>query len=722
MPNRKASRSRPAGRRGAWLGGTAILVLLLAPVVVVALTHHHPTAAELWAAFLVVGVPLASLFLAIASWLNGRRGDSSTDIPTLPDIADQLAVSVRDQWTEEADARRLNEPYPLPVFWIPGDPSLAADWNELKELATSGAGWPTPSEGEAWASGPAYLAGGGNQLVDILARVPTGRMLVLGERGAGKTLLMVRLVLDLLARRTRGGQVPVLTSLASWDPRSQELDEWLANQLVIDHPGLAAITPVGEVERTRAHALIKAGLIFPILDGLDEISDAVLAFAIKRINEALRHGGKVVVTCRTEKYREAVISPGGVATRLQAAAIELCPLNPEDVKAYLRKDAGSTAEQARWDPVLAAVGTQEPVGRALTTPLMVGLARAIYNPRPDESTEQLPEPKELCTFANEAEVRDRLFDGFVPAAYRRRLGRRKLAKAERSLIFLARHLEHTIGNPNLAWWQLHRAMRPVAVKLVFGLLFGLVFGLLVGLVLGGGGLAGIFIGSVLALLAGFRFRQPVNPAQGVRFRIRPVRKLGLKLLIGAGVPGLAPGLALAFWLDSAPGDLAAVTSPRAVLARDRRTAFFLLAVVPWLIALLAGLFVWLLVGVMVVLVKVPQPNPAPPFHLSGLPIITLAIMFFAVAGPGLGFGLWFCLVKTAWPSYLLVRVWLALTRRMPWRLIPFLVDGHKRGILRQVGAVYQFRHAELQSRLANQPRAGWLNEARRFVGLFSKRW
>jgi hypothetical protein len=32
----------------------------------------------------------------------------------------------------------------------------------------------------------------------------------------------------------------------------------------------------------------------------------------------------------------------------------------------------------------------------------------------------------------------------------------------------------------------------------------------------------------------------------------------------------------------------------------------------------------------------------------------------------------------------------------------FLADAHQRGVLRQAGAVYQFRHIELQHRLANR--------------------
>jgi hypothetical protein len=47
-------------------------------------------------------------------------------------------------------------------------------------------------------------------------------------------------------------------------------------------------------------------------------------------------------------------------------------------------------------------------------------------------------------------------------------------------------------------------------------------------------------------------------------------------------------------------------------------------------------------------------------------------------------------------------LWLALTGRLPLRLITFLEDAHRRGVLRQSGAVYQFRHARLAERLSSR--------------------
>jgi len=59
------------------------------------------------------------------------------------------------------------------------------------------------------------------------------------------------------------------------------------------------------------------------------------------------------------------------------------------------------------------------------------------------------------------------------------------------------------------------------------------------------------------------------------------------------------------------------------------------------------------------------------------------------------------LVGGAWVSFTLARCWLAFRRRLPWRLMAFLADAHEqRGVLRQAGGVYQFRHLELQRRLA----------------------
>jgi hypothetical protein len=76
-----------------------------------------------------------------------------------------------------------------------------------------------------------------------------------------------------------------------------------------------------------------------------------------------------------------------------------------------------------------------------------------------------------------------------------------------------------------------------------------------------------------------------------------------------------------------------------------------------------------------------------------------ASLVTAARGFGLGTGLG-CVVDNASVLYAASLAWWALRGRLPWRLIRFLDDAHRRGVLRQTGAVHRFRHADLQRHLA----------------------
>jgi hypothetical protein len=797
--------------RSAWRAGVLTLALLCGPVVltvILAHHHHHPKPETLVAA-LGIGIALATLYVGWAAYRDSRIDQAERVVLNLEAVADQLAARVRDQWETEATVRRLNDPYPLPVRWVAADASLADDWDALVRLAKSGAGWPTTPG--AWPMGPGVLAGKDNQLVDKLALVPTGRLVVLGERGAGKTMLMVRLVLDLLepGRRTSGGPVPVLVSVASWNPAEQRLREWLAARLSIDHPSLTAAAPPGAGGNTRLDALMAHRLILPILDGLDEIPDALRGRAVADIKDALRPGERLIVTCRTEPYRATVRPPGHAKVPLWAAAVQLCPLDADTISCYLQRGTEGTA--ARWAAVLA----QAPVAKALSSPLMVGLAQTIYNPRPGEQAGMLPDPARLGDLKTYAAIKDHLSDAFIPAAYRpsldpERRSRWTAHQAERWLVFLAKHLDQNLkGTTDLAWWQLRSATPGPLIGLAVGLgaaavggllgglgaaghtgglAFALMAGLAVGLTirLGGfedklaaghadgltirllrkfkdklaaglavgvtggliggfagallsghagglaggiadgiavglwvgaasglvggfaGGLAGGFAGGLLGALSGgvaggiadgIAVGIAVGIAAGVAGQRKPARGwrwspeglvVGLVCAVAGGVIaglalgavdgivfGLGGGLAsgLAGGLGGAPADLKASAAPSAVLVRDR-TTFQVIAIVYWVVA---GLVVGLVTA-----------------HAGG-------VLAGLMAGLGLGFGagLGAGFIQAAWGAFTIARSWLALRRRLPWQLMGFLADAHQRGVLRQEGANYQFRHVELQHRLVN---------------------
>jgi hypothetical protein len=305
-------------------------------------------------------------------------------------------------------------------------------------------------------------------------------------------MLLVRLLLGLLQSREAGSPVPVIFTLASWDPDRRELDAWLAERLATDYPGLAAPAPAASglgQATSRARALLDQHLIIPLLDGLDELPPHTRAVALDAVNHTLPPG-PLVLTSRTAEYRDAVDPPAdaGVPVRLTGAAgIELDAVPPEEVAAYLRRDAGGegTPSAERWRPVLdllptdTPILTDTPIGEALQPPLALFLARTIYNPRPGERLTALPDPAELCDttrFPTAAAIRPRLFGGFVPAAYRPLPGhqvRWTSAQAQQTLTFLARHLEPDLhGGTDLAWWQLRLAVPETARRLLSGTVLG----------------------------------------------------------------------------------------------------------------------------------------------------------------------------------------------------------------------------------------------------------
>ncbi|MEV6594567.1 NACHT domain-containing protein [Streptomyces acidicola] len=719
---------------------------------------------------LVVGV--ASLWMSWLGYRTARR--EHADSLGLSAMAEELALAARTQWQAEARVRRLNEPYALPVPWRPARADVVEPWDIVVRTSTG-----APADGAAlppaWAGGPEGLAGSDGEIVEVFtARVPGRRLLILGEPGAGKTMMLVRLLLGLLQSREPGSPVPVIFPLASWDPDRRELDAWLAERLATDYPGLAAPAPTpatggpGQVT-SRARALLDQHLIIPLLDGLDELPAHTRAVALDAVNRTLPPGIPLVLTSRTAEYRAAVDPPAnaGVPVRLNGAAgIELDAVAPEEAAVYLRRDAGGegTPSAERWRPVLELLPTDAPVGQALRTPLTLFLARTIYNPRPGERLTALPDPAELCDttrFPTAADVRARLFDGFIPAAYRPLPGhqvRWTSRQAQQTLTFLARHLEDDLhGGADLAWWQLRLAVPETIQRLLSGAVLGaamflltlLSFGLTILNLFAEGGLVdllalfcaaptiplflggwdGGLLGSPLWMLAVcaaylpagwllshvFRLRERNTPALRGRWswnRRSLLLGLGTAVLVGtvfdflldrvAGV-GWGAVAGLVCWLvaawSAAPADLSSVTSPQELLRQDRRACWGFVRT-----GALLGLLAGLLLGIVVGYLDRNLGDGDPLGTLVGSAVFGCGIGFWS----GLVLGLAAALHRTAWGDFTLSRLYLAARYQgaLPRYLMTFLTDAHQvRGVLRQVGPIYQFRHIDLQRRLARHTEA-----------------
>lgn len=178
---------------------------------------------------------------------------------------------------------------------------------------------------------------------------------------------------------------------------------------------------------------------------------------------------------------------------------------------------------------------------------------------------------------------------------------------------------------------------------------------------------GVVIGTVIGLVA---WREE-GPVFGAVF--------GVLLAVFAAVP---------FGLRHKNENLKSVPSPGHALARDAQ-AFRLTALSAGLAAGAAGF----LGGSMTSIFEVHGKASLPAVIADGLGI--------GIAS-GLVIGLTFGFYHAASPGFRIISWWLAARGRAPWRLKRFLREAHRLTVLRQFGPTYQFRHKELQLRLAER--------------------
>ncbi|WP_248963798.1 NACHT domain-containing protein [Sphaerisporangium perillae] len=186
--------------------------------------------------------------------------------------------------------------------------------------------------------------------MDAFLRLPHGRLVVLGEPGAGKSVLAVLLTLGLLQHRQilspeerERAPVPVLLPMASWNPQAEGLELFLARRLGQEYPRLRR--QAGEGEPDLSAALVADRRILPILDGLDELPTPLHARAVGELNAYAGTGQGLVVTCRSREYEQAISTRGAELAR--AAVVELQPVALEQVIAFLSQPA---IARPRWKP------------------------------------------------------------------------------------------------------------------------------------------------------------------------------------------------------------------------------------------------------------------------------------------------------------------------------------------------------------------------------------
>ncbi len=481
--------------------------------------------------------------------------------------------------------------------------------------------------------------------------------------------------------------------LGSWRPEEHDIRDWLALQLR---------TEFG-YSRRDSQLLVEEGHLIPVLDGFNEIPDVQWEKGAFQIERWFGEDQPFVLTSQIEPLRKVLRKQGPLGA---ADVIELKPLEAAMIIEFL--DAESAAE---WRGVRAALreDPESSLAEALSSPLMSSLALTGYSMTNAD-------PSELLRFPDKHAIRSHLLGMFVPAVYRYWKG-----DPERWLQLLAAIMERRNAEL-MSWWKFLEEV-PAGARLLFRALVGLAAALVsvayllssmgwdIVVVTSSDAMTRISVlGSLASIIFGVLIAYIVLPSNWIRHLYPVPRRLAMssfrgtmRLLGQAVLVGIVSGPVLVLVFGFA-FDIEVSWSE--VIADGLK----------------AGLYLCLPITVLAIIVdqvkSVDTPVSAGPreslqldrrgflvrFVLIGITMVVLLSLGIGLTPVSMvvALVLSLSLLKTSsWWGYVAATSYFAAKGLLPRDLVAFLDDACARGVLRKVGASYQFRHSVLQRHLAD---------------------
>jgi hypothetical protein len=125
----------------------------------------------------------------------------------------------------------------------------------------------------------------------------TGRtLLILGDPGSGKTILLLEIAKELIERANRDISlpIPVVFNLSSWTSRKHRFIGWLIQELNVRF----------QIPKVQGNTWIKEQQLLLLLDGLDEVRQELRDYCVQEINQFSQRYGltEIIVCCRIAVY------------------------------------------------------------------------------------------------------------------------------------------------------------------------------------------------------------------------------------------------------------------------------------------------------------------------------------------------------------------------------------------------------------------------------------
>ncbi|MFD7630133.1 helix-turn-helix domain-containing protein [Streptomyces sp. NPDC059851] len=289
------------------------------------------------------------------------------------------------------------------------------------------------------------LSGRYDQIAEVFALTRHRRLVILGDRGAGKTELARHLGTRLLTAGRGGGAVPVWVSLRGWRPEHgpDSLLAWIADALT---------RCTAEDVRT----LLGRHLLLPVLDDFDALSPRQRAGALHLFNRLPEQAPFVLVSGWAEFARAVEQTDTVIAG---SAAVRLRPAGVEDLRGWIQRSSRSRsrAKKQDWEPVLEALAARPdaPAVAVLADPMLACAARLLYTDGRADPAELIAD--DATTESLEVRLVQHLFGALPP--YRHHPGRLH-GRRRHAVLHLLAGREHEEGGPVDDLRVLYRGRRP----------------------------------------------------------------------------------------------------------------------------------------------------------------------------------------------------------------------------------------------------------------------
>lgn len=319
-------------------------------------------------------------------------------------------------------------------------------------------------------------------------------LLIVGEPGAGKTVLLLKVALNLLENTNLKEKqpFPVIFNLASWNKDYKDFGEWLKAMLVSGN-GLS---------KDFAERLLREKRFILLLDGLDELArndeaeaDKTRAACLESLNNYL-DGEKTLICCRIDEF--AAMQKNTAQDAPVSAKVEVLNLTEAELLNALdhAQNHADTKHHASAKNLSELIAKDENAAlrKILCTPFYFTIALEVFYKRLPAETNLPHDEKELGTYLIEKYVERKLdktpnSNGFGKA------------KTKKWLNWLARLMERK----HLVTFELaHLQPTELEKKWLLGVFFGLASGIFVGGIASMiDGITGLFSGLLAALFLGF---------------------------------------------------------------------------------------------------------------------------------------------------------------------------------------------------------------------------